>query len=115
MAADEGAADDGAGALADGAGAGALPTAFTAFWHSGERVAMWLRRHCKAAWPPVGTPAQFDAKSERQNWRIAPACAWVGCCALAAPDSTPSANAMAVPAMCHRNLCDRCIAPAHWV
>ena len=46
---------DGLGAVA---GFAPPPTALTAVWHAAERSATFFFRHCSAAAPPVGTPAQ---------------------------------------------------------
>ena len=48
-----------AGAAADAAGAAPPPTARSACWHPGDVRAAFFCRHCSAALPPVGTPAQF--------------------------------------------------------
>lgn len=58
---------------------GARSTAATAVLQAGDSRAMCDLRHCSAALPPGVTPAQFAAKSVRQDCRIASVWACVGC------------------------------------
>lgn len=94
-----GAAAAGAGAAAGGVApaagaAGGDMVAPTAVLQDDESLATLRCRHSRASRPPGCTPEQFAMKSERQDARMALACADVGCCAWAGP----SANAASSPA-----------------
>ena len=91
-----------AGVAAAGTAAAPPLAARSASRQPGARLGAFWRRHASAAPPPGDTPAHSASKSARHDWRIAAACASVGCCAAAGTASAVSASSAPAQSRCRR-------------